>query len=99
LGFSSGSCIILGVYVTKYIFLHLIIMITLNKNLSKVSWVCANSLVFFIAICSTAFAGESRETYKMRLGVNASIGSADMWNLNGKEANEEWVVITVKDKK
>jgi hypothetical protein len=74
-------------------------MLTLNKNLSKFSWVCGSSLVFFLAICSTAFAGEGRETYKIRLGVNASIGSADMWNLNGKEANEEWVVITVKDKK
>jgi hypothetical protein len=57
------------------------------------------TFIFLLANCSTTLAVEKPEVYKLRLNVQSSIGSADMWNLNGSEANEEWVVIKVKNKK
>jgi hypothetical protein len=74
-------------------------MLIPNKKTAQVSWISAFGLVFMVLNHSTAIAAEKQEVYKLRLGVNSSIGSADMWSLNGSEANEEWVVINVQDKK
>jgi hypothetical protein len=69
-----------------------------NQKIAKLA-ISISSLIFLFANYSTAVAGEKEDVYKLRLNVQASIGSADGWNLNGAEANEEWVVIKVKDNK
>ena len=74
-------------------------MLTPNRQTTKLSWVSIFTCIFLLANCSTTFATEKQEVYKLRLNVKSSIGSADRWNLNGAEANEEWVVITVKENK
>jgi hypothetical protein len=71
-------------------------MVNPNK---KTAWASIFSFIFVIANYSTTLATEKQEVYKLRLNVKSSIGSADRWNLNGSEANEEWVVITVKANK
>jgi hypothetical protein len=74
-------------------------MLIPNKRTTQISWIGIYSFIFLLSSYSTTLATEKQEVYKLRLNVNSSIGSADGWNLNGKEANEEWVVIKVKGNK
>lgn len=70
-----------------------------NKRVAKFSLIGIFSSILILSNYPTSLASGKEEVYKIRLNVQASIGSADTWSLNGAEANEEWVVIKVKNSK
>ena len=74
-------------------------MLMLDKKILKISRISIYSFIFLFSSYSTTLATDKQEVYKFRMNVNLLAGSADRWNLNGKEASEEWVVIKVKNKK
>ena len=70
-----------------------------NRTVGKIHWVNLVSFIFLISNYSIALATDKEKVYKIRLNTNPSVGSVDTWNLNGREASEEWVVIKVTGNK
>jgi hypothetical protein len=80
-------------------FTSILSMLIPSKKILKVSQIGICSFAFLLSSYSTTLGTEKREVYKFRLNVNLLSGTADMWNLSGREAIEEWVVIKIKNKK
>lgn len=74
-------------------------MLKSNQKTAKIALIGVFSSIFLLVSHASSLAEQNQKTYKLRLNVQSSIGSADGWNLNGAEANEEWVVISLKNSK
>lgn len=70
-----------------------------NRTVGKIYGASLVSFIFLISNYSIALATDKEKVYKVRLNTNPSVGSVDIWNLNGREASEEWIVIKVTGNK
>jgi hypothetical protein len=68
-----------------------------HKKTAQKSWLGVFSLAFLLSSFSPTMAAENQITYKIKLGEQSS-GDASIFNFNGVDTAEEFVVIKVTGK-